>query len=92
MVIRSSSMWSNFCQKYKQDRVGPPVKCDDNTAVGVVDKDMSSYIARQSTAAANEFLTAPHKKGRIKKNTKGSLPLDSKGSQLSTASSNPGSS
>jgi hypothetical protein len=36
---------------------------------------MSSYITKQSAVAADAFLSASHKKGRVKQAIKGNLPL-----------------
>lgn len=51
ILVSSSSMWSQFCNKYKQDSIELSVP------------DMPSYIVKQSAAAANAFLSTSHKKG-----------------------------
>jgi hypothetical protein len=63
VLISSSSMWSQFCKKYKQGSTELPIEGDDETAEIAAMPDMSSYVAKQSTIAANAFLSASHKKG-----------------------------
>lgn len=91
MLCHSLSMWSQFCRKYKQGQAEPPVGGDDKTAAGGATadiRDMTSYIEKQSAAAASAYLSAPHKnKDGIKKPIKGSpLPAFSGGSPSSTSS------
>jgi hypothetical protein len=54
-------MWSRFCKNYKQGSTKPG---DDKIAGTAAMPDMSSYVAKQSTFAANAFLSTSHKKGR----------------------------
>jgi hypothetical protein len=79
-LIRSSSMWSQFCNKRKRRQTEPPIDHNDKTTTRVVSADTSSIIAKQSAAAASAFLSASHKNHGIK-NKKGCLsPLSGKGS------------
>jgi len=75
MLIHSSSKWSKFCNEYKQGQMEPPVEGDGKTATGITPgMNILSFITEQSASAASAFLSAPHKKGGIKRPTGGSLP------------------
>ena len=84
MLIRSLSMWSHFCKKYKHDQMGPPTsaKGEDGTATEFA--AMEPYIAKQSAAAASAFLTGPPKNVGIKRPTKEMLLPVSKVGSLSS--------
>jgi hypothetical protein len=69
-------MWSHIYKKYKQDRAKPLVE-DNETHTEIKAMDMSSYISKQSTAAASAF-TSGKKKHRIKTPAKESQRLTSK--------------
>lgn len=75
MLFRSSSLWSQFRDKYKQGQTEPHVEGDDKMATGIVDADLPSYIAKQSAAAASAYLSGPHKKRRVRRPTEGDLAL-----------------
>jgi hypothetical protein len=58
MLIHSSFMWSRVYKKYKQDRAGSLAEDGDETHTGIAATDISSYITKQSAAAASAFVSA----------------------------------